>query len=79
MLIGILIRFCIVFPFFYCVGRDKAGGYGIQGQAAALVEEVRGCFFNVVGFPLHLFTRHLLSLIESNQILNQPLLEEQTS
>jgi septum formation protein len=31
---------------------DKAGAYGIQGQAATLVERVEGCYLNVVGFPL---------------------------
>ncbi len=31
---------------------DKAGAYGIQGQAAAFVERVDGCYFNVVGLPL---------------------------
>lgn len=30
----------------------KAGGYAIQGVGALLVEEVRGCFYNVVGLPL---------------------------
>lgn len=31
---------------------DKAGGYGIQGAAAAIVESVDGCYTNVVGLPL---------------------------
>ena len=31
---------------------DKAGAYGIQGQAAIFVDELRGCYFNVVGLPL---------------------------
>jgi len=30
----------------------KAGGYAIQGVGALLVEEIRGCFYNVVGLPL---------------------------
>ena len=33
--------------------RDKAGGYAIQGLAAAFVKSVNGCYFNVVGLPLH--------------------------
>jgi septum formation protein len=39
---------------------DKAGAYGIQGLGAALVESVRGCYFNVMGFPVARF----LSLLE---------------
>lgn len=32
--------------------RDKAGGYGIQGLGAALVDRYEGCFTNIVGLPL---------------------------
>jgi septum formation protein len=38
---------------------DKAGAYGIQGRAAALVEGIDGDFYTVMGFPLARFVRAL--------------------
>lgn len=32
---------------------DKAGGYAIQGRAAAFIEEIKGSYSNVVGLPLN--------------------------
>ena len=31
---------------------DKAGAYAIQGEGAALVRAIRGCYTNVIGLPL---------------------------
>jgi len=41
---------------------DKAGAYGIQGRAAALVESIAGDFYTVMGFPLARFVRTLRAL-----------------
>ena len=36
-------------------GFDKAGGYGIQDGFSIFIEEIQGCYFNVMGFPLSVF------------------------
>ena len=42
--------------------RGKAGGYAIQGRAAAFVRFVNGSYSNVVGLPLHETYRLLVGL-----------------
>jgi len=38
---------------------DKAGAYAVQGFGAVFVEKIEGCYFNVVGLPLHALSRLL--------------------
>jgi septum formation protein len=35
--------------------QDAAGGYRIQGRGALFVQQIQGCYFNVMGLPLRLF------------------------
>jgi len=50
-------------------GEGKAGGYGIQGPAGAWVSHLEGCYFNVVGLPLHALARELAGLVEAGVLV----------
>jgi len=41
---------------------DKAGAYAIQGTGALLVQEIHGCYYNVMGFPIGSFVELLHAL-----------------
>ncbi len=41
---------------------DKAGSYAVQGLASLMIEGINGCYFNVVGFPVHKFAKMLIKL-----------------
>ena len=41
---------------------DKAGGYGIQGIGGLMVRSVSGCYFNVMGLPIHRLSRTLADM-----------------
>ncbi|KAI8079033.1 maf-like protein [Gilbertella persicaria] len=42
---------------------DKAGGYGIQGEASLFVESIHGDYWNVVGLPKNHLFRELLKVV----------------
>jgi len=48
-------------------GADKAGGYGIQGTGAVLVEKIEGSFDNVVGLPLRVTLRMIEKAVARSQ------------
>jgi nucleoside triphosphate pyrophosphatase len=44
--------------------RERAGAYAIQGRGAALVEEIEGDYWNVVGLPVAALLRLIPDLLE---------------
>jgi septum formation protein len=48
----------------YHAGRhlDKAGGYAVQEEKDAFVEQINGCYYNVVGLPVELLKKMLKKL-----------------
>ena len=45
-----------------CPPFDKSGSYGIQDWSAVFVKEIKGCYDNVVGFPISRFYQELKKL-----------------
>ena len=45
-----------------CPPYDKGGCYGIQDWSAVFVKEIKGCYDNVVGFPISRFYEELKKL-----------------
>lgn len=46
---------------------DKAGAYGIQSAGGQFVSGISGCFYNVMGFPMHAFCVRLSAAIDEGR------------
>lgn len=47
---------------------DKAGAYGIQGKGACFVKHIDGCYFTVMGLPMHAMATHIKGLVEDGAL-----------
>ena len=45
---------------------DKAGSYGIQDGFSAFIKNIKGCYFNVMGFPLAKFFNQYKIIFKSS-------------
>lgn len=41
----------------------RAGGYAIQGLGGSLIQKIEGCYYNVVGLPLHKLGKELIDYL----------------
>lgn len=41
---------------------DKAGGYAIQKGGSLIVKRIEGCYYNIMGLPIHTVRRLLLKI-----------------
>lgn len=48
---------------------DKAGAYGIQGFGSQFIRKINGCYFNVMGFPIHLFYKMLQDMHREDTLI----------
>ena len=39
---------------------DKAGGYAIQRGGSIIVKRIEGCYYNIMGLPIHTMARLLM-------------------
>lgn len=51
---------------------DKAGAYGIQGDALAFITGIKGCYSSVMGFPLARFCAMMEGQVASTQGWDKP-------
>ncbi|DAZ97515.1 TPA: hypothetical protein N0F65_009783 [Lagenidium giganteum] len=47
---------------------DKAGSYGLQGQARVFVSEIHGCINNLIGFPVQRLGLELTKLVDDGNL-----------
>ncbi|GJQ10513.1 hypothetical protein GpartN1_g2798.t1 [Galdieria partita] len=47
---------------------DKSGAYGIQGIGGSFVKSIHGCYFNVMGLPMHHLASQIAKLCEDDKI-----------
>jgi septum formation protein len=52
-------------------GADKAGGYGIQGMGAILIEKIDGTQDNVMGLPLRAMLRCIEKVMTHDEFADE--------
>lgn len=51
--------------------QDKAGSYGIQSYIGQFISRIEGCFYSVMGLPLHTLRELLDDVTIDNTIINR--------